>query len=319
MSRADDALTPAEQHLGDRLAALVDGELGHDSRERVLSHLATCRNCKAEADAQRRLKSVFADTAPPPPSAGLLARLQGLPGGADQGGPAGGRPAASAGDGPGGGPGREERSPLSFEYLAGGRGTRSADSPLTPQRGFRTHRFGEAERAASRGRRLAFAAAGAFSLAALALSGTFTPVANGVDASGNGERGASASPVRSTTPSSTSAERGRRGTGRQRGHAGSGATAKSAVPTTLAAASAPRDGGRPGASSTAAPRGQLYPLLEQATGLTPPPVRPLALPAAQKPDFVVPPGVAPDRYPLATPAPAPLAPAATAASAAPGS
>ena len=57
--------TPAEQHLGDRLAALVDGELGHDARERVLAHLATCAKCKAEADAQRRLKSVFATSAPP--------------------------------------------------------------------------------------------------------------------------------------------------------------------------------------------------------------------------------------------------------------
>ena len=73
--------TPAEQHLGDRLAALVDGELNHDARERVLSHLATCAKCKAEADAQRRLKSVFAQAAPPPPSEGFLARLQGLPGG----------------------------------------------------------------------------------------------------------------------------------------------------------------------------------------------------------------------------------------------
>ncbi|MFE7121490.1 anti-sigma factor family protein, partial [Streptomyces sp. NPDC057654] len=73
--------SPAEQHLGDRLAALVDGELGHDSRERVLAHLATCGKCKAEADAQRRLKSVFAETAPPLPSEGFLARLQSLPGG----------------------------------------------------------------------------------------------------------------------------------------------------------------------------------------------------------------------------------------------
>ncbi|WP_349632444.1 anti-sigma factor family protein [Streptomyces lydicamycinicus] len=57
--------SPAEQHLGDRLAALVDGELGHDARERVLAHLATCGKCKAEADAQRRLKNVFAQAAPP--------------------------------------------------------------------------------------------------------------------------------------------------------------------------------------------------------------------------------------------------------------
>lgn len=73
--------TPAEQHLGDRLAALVDGELKHDARERVLAHLATCAKCKAEAAAQRRLKSVFAQSAPPSPSEGFLARLQGLPGG----------------------------------------------------------------------------------------------------------------------------------------------------------------------------------------------------------------------------------------------
>ncbi|MER5782063.1 zf-HC2 domain-containing protein, partial [Streptomyces mobaraensis] len=33
---------------GARLAALVDGELGHDARERVLAHLATCWTCKAE-------------------------------------------------------------------------------------------------------------------------------------------------------------------------------------------------------------------------------------------------------------------------------
>lgn len=67
-----------ESHLGDRFPALVDGELSHDTRERVLAHLATCANCRAEADAQRRLKSVFAVVAPPPPSASFLARLQGL-------------------------------------------------------------------------------------------------------------------------------------------------------------------------------------------------------------------------------------------------
>ncbi|MEU9003828.1 zf-HC2 domain-containing protein, partial [Streptomyces sp. NPDC048551] len=77
--------SPAEQHLGDRLAALVDGELKHDARERVLAHLATCAKCKAEADAQRRLKTMFVESAPPPLSAGLLARLQGLPGAGPEG------------------------------------------------------------------------------------------------------------------------------------------------------------------------------------------------------------------------------------------
>ncbi|MDG4862139.1 zf-HC2 domain-containing protein, partial [Streptomyces sp. T-3] len=81
----------AEQHLGDRLAALVDGELGHDTRDRVLAHLATCPKCKAEADAQRSLKTYFASTAPPGPSESFLARLQGLSEGDedDRGGPFG--------------------------------------------------------------------------------------------------------------------------------------------------------------------------------------------------------------------------------------
>ncbi|WP_316685624.1 anti-sigma factor family protein [Streptomyces sp. ST1015] len=82
----------AEQHLGDRLSALVDGELGHDARERVLAHVATCAQCKAEVDAQRRLKGVFSEVAPPTPSESFLARLQGLPGGDDSaaGSPLGG-------------------------------------------------------------------------------------------------------------------------------------------------------------------------------------------------------------------------------------
>lgn len=87
----------ADQHLGDRLSALVDGELGHDARERVLAHLATCAKCKAEADAQRRLKSVFAEAAPPSPSESFLARLQGLPGGGDLDG--GGSPLGGGGFG----------------------------------------------------------------------------------------------------------------------------------------------------------------------------------------------------------------------------
>nr|BBJ50973.1 hypothetical protein SAVMC3_36020 [Streptomyces avermitilis] len=70
----------ADQHLGDRLSALVDGELGHESRERVLAHLATCAKCKAEADAQRRLKNVFAEVAPPPPPRASWHASRGCPG-----------------------------------------------------------------------------------------------------------------------------------------------------------------------------------------------------------------------------------------------
>ncbi|MFF5702142.1 zf-HC2 domain-containing protein [Streptomyces sp. NPDC012794] len=144
--------SPAEQHLGDRLAALVDGELKHDARERVLAHLATCAKCKAEADAQRRLKTLFVESAPPPLSAGLLARLQGLPGAGPEG-PAG----------PGGGPGAPLVPPppgidpfSAFGYSA----------PAAPREGFRIHEVGRPRR------RFAFVAAGAVSLAALALGGS---------------------------------------------------------------------------------------------------------------------------------------------------
>ncbi|WP_030619561.1 zf-HC2 domain-containing protein [Streptomyces sclerotialus] len=196
--------SPAEQHLGDRLAALVDGELGHDQRERVLAHLATCGKCKAEADAQRELKNVFAEMAPPGPSDGLLARLQGLPGG-DPGAPAGrlgegglGRGSFGRGGLDGGGFGR---GGMSFAYAP------SADAHAAPGllprpdgRGFRIHeRAAERPAAAAAGsagaghaggsprRRFAFAAAGAVSLAAFALSGAL-PLEAAVDpAAGRGE------------------------------------------------------------------------------------------------------------------------------------
>ncbi|MFI8518619.1 anti-sigma factor family protein [Streptomyces sp. NPDC085481] len=161
MSGTSPSPTPAEQHLGDRLTALIDGELGHDARERVLAHLATCPRCKAEADAQRSLKSVFAASAPPAPSEGLLARLQGLPGGpTDPGGPFGDllREGGVSSDG--------------FATAAA----------VTPHSGFRIHEVGD--RSSGRGRRFAFAAASAVSFAAIALGGTL-PL-EGARGQGNG-------------------------------------------------------------------------------------------------------------------------------------
>ncbi|MFF9477572.1 zf-HC2 domain-containing protein [Streptomyces sp. NPDC014733] len=178
--------SPAEQHLGDRLAALVDGELGHDARERVLAHLATCGRCKAEADAQRRLKSVFAQTAPPGPSEGLLARLQGLPGGDP--------------DGPGGGLGPFGRA--EFDRDGGGFGYQPSSGAHTGelraprQRGFRIH---ESERPAAPRRRFAFAAAGAVSLAALALGGTL-PLEAAIDPAGRQDGTGTAVVPLSATP-----------------------------------------------------------------------------------------------------------------------
>ena len=43
-------------HLGPRLSALIDGELSHAQRERVLAHLARCEPCRSEAAALRVLK-----------------------------------------------------------------------------------------------------------------------------------------------------------------------------------------------------------------------------------------------------------------------
>ena len=43
-------------HLGQRLSALIDGELNHAQRERVLAHLARCEPCRCEVAALRVLK-----------------------------------------------------------------------------------------------------------------------------------------------------------------------------------------------------------------------------------------------------------------------
>ncbi|MFD0329061.1 zf-HC2 domain-containing protein [Streptacidiphilus monticola] len=67
-----------EEHLGDRLAAFVDGELDHGARERIQSHLAGCAQCLAEVEVQRRLKSRLREVPSPAPSDVFLSRLMGL-------------------------------------------------------------------------------------------------------------------------------------------------------------------------------------------------------------------------------------------------
>ena len=67
-------------HLGELAAALVDGELGHAAREKAQRHLAHCPECRAEVDAQRRLKASLASlTSVPAPPPDLSARLLALP------------------------------------------------------------------------------------------------------------------------------------------------------------------------------------------------------------------------------------------------
>ncbi|MFJ9039405.1 anti-sigma factor family protein [Streptomyces sp. NPDC102406] len=217
LNPAERQQTAADQHLGDRLAALVDGELDHDARERVLAHLATCPKCKAEADAQRRLKSVFAEAAPPPPSESFLARLQGLPAGGDSDGgspPFGGGGFAAGrafGGGPGLGGGVYAVDPEPFGFASSG--SHPAVLPGA-QRGFRIHEVGRPDRhdsdRASRGRRFAFAAAGAVSLAAIALGGVTAGAPLDTSDVRGGGSGSNVTPLRSQASAASVSEAQRR-------------------------------------------------------------------------------------------------------------
>jgi anti-sigma factor RsiW len=67
-------------HLGERITALVDGELSHDARDRALAHLAGCDHCRAAVDAERltkgRVAALDAGGVEPGPSPELMARLR---------------------------------------------------------------------------------------------------------------------------------------------------------------------------------------------------------------------------------------------------
>jgi len=64
-------------HLGKRISALVDGQLGHDARDRALAHIAHCAACRAGLDEERAIKERLA-AAGPAPSPELLAGLLAL-------------------------------------------------------------------------------------------------------------------------------------------------------------------------------------------------------------------------------------------------
>ncbi|MCC9310219.1 zf-HC2 domain-containing protein [Kitasatospora sp. RB6PN24] len=195
-----------EHHLGERLTAYLDGELGHDARERVQAHLATCPQCLAEVDAARGVKQLLTRTEAPGPSGALMARLLAVAALPDDEapGPGSGTPAAPE-------PLTEPTGPtLGGSRLTGGSFGRGASfggnalgagAPLPPAdpRAHQGGRFGDvrlwsgrrgtdpspagADRrrpaavlpssrpAVPRGRRLVVAAAGAFSVAAVTLSG----------------------------------------------------------------------------------------------------------------------------------------------------
>ena len=61
-------------HLGPAVTALVDGELDHEQREQVLTHLAHCADCRVEVEVLRTVKATLRVAEPRLP-AGLAERL----------------------------------------------------------------------------------------------------------------------------------------------------------------------------------------------------------------------------------------------------
>jgi anti-sigma factor RsiW len=80
-------------HLGQRLSALIDGELDGSERERVLLHMARCGSCRDEVAALRMLKRRMNDLGEAAAGAGLTGRLMRL----RESGLADGMPAAGSG------------------------------------------------------------------------------------------------------------------------------------------------------------------------------------------------------------------------------
>ena len=91
-------------HLGERLSALIDGELGAAEHERALIHLAKCESCRFEADMMRRLKRRLTGLGEPEPDMDFMGHLMSQPGLAGMGGGAGDRGDHGPSDPPPGSP-----------------------------------------------------------------------------------------------------------------------------------------------------------------------------------------------------------------------
>jgi Putative zinc-finger len=77
-------------HLGETAAALADGALGADARDRALAHLAGCEDCRADVDMQRRLKGLLIGLGEPSMSPLMFNRLLDIGGDHHPGDPHGG-------------------------------------------------------------------------------------------------------------------------------------------------------------------------------------------------------------------------------------
>lgn len=62
-------------HLDKRISALVDGELGHDARDRALAHVAHCAPCRERLAGERAVKERLGAAGSPRPSGSLVHNL----------------------------------------------------------------------------------------------------------------------------------------------------------------------------------------------------------------------------------------------------
>lgn len=82
-------------HLGELVAALVDGALDGNTRDRALAHVAGCAPCRGEVDDQRRIKDRLRRLDAPELAADLTERLRAVAGSSDVAGtPDAGSPGA---------------------------------------------------------------------------------------------------------------------------------------------------------------------------------------------------------------------------------
>src|SRR5699024_9621666 len=142
------------QNLGERLSALVDGELGAAEHDSALIHLAKSESCRFEADTLRRLKRRLHGLGEPEPDHDHIGRLTELP--RDQDSTRDGRsdPPFSGGGMIGAGPplgssrpigGLPTEKPLAAEAITG-TGSAPATEPVEESRAHRTNGRGRGER-----------------------------------------------------------------------------------------------------------------------------------------------------------------------------
>jgi hypothetical protein len=62
-------------HLGDRVSALLDGQLSVEATERAMVHLARCRGCRDAVELERLTKAQLAYLSGPEPTDALVGRL----------------------------------------------------------------------------------------------------------------------------------------------------------------------------------------------------------------------------------------------------